>query len=103
MPDDQLTSDAIGTPHDLKALAPSALLAVGLIALLRHPRLIATGVAGALLYGATSRFDADRKAHGRDAATRRVWALRRDTELEDSFPASDPPSSSGGITAGAPD
>jgi len=57
--------------------------------------------AGAWLYDAAQKVDADRRRRGVDLPSRRRMAARIDEEIADSFPASDPPSFSG-TTAGTP-
>ena len=102
MPDDRVFSTTDRTVRSLKTIAPPLLMALGAVSLLRNPRLLMLIALGGLLYDAATEMDAGRKSRGRTLAARRALGLRLDAEIEDTFPASDPPSSSGGITAGSP-
>ncbi len=102
MPDDQMIFDRDHTAESLKEFVPPVLMLFGAVSLLRTSRFLSLLALGAFLYDAAVNTDADRKARGRDLSTRRATAKRLDAEIEDSFPASDPPSSSGSTTAGAP-
>jgi len=102
MPDDQIISGTDRTMQSLKEIVPPVLMAFGAISLLRTSRLLSLVALGALLYDTAADVDAERKARGRSLPVRRAESRRLDTEIEDSFPASDPPSSSGSMTAGAP-
>ena len=101
MPDNQIISGNERTAESLKNIVPPILIAFGAISLLRTSRFLSLVALGACLYDAAVDADANRKARGRDIAARRADHHRIDTAIEDSFPASDPPSSSGS-TAGSP-
>ena len=102
MPDDRIVFSSEGTAETLKEIIPPVLMAFGAVSLLRTSRFLSLIALGAFLYDAAVNSDGDRKARGRDLPSRRAAAKRLDQEIEDSFPASDPPSSSGSTTAGAP-
>jgi hypothetical protein len=95
---DSTSSDrAAGTaemPRSDVAIPPT-LMALGAISLLRGAPLLGLGLLGPWLYRLASAADRDRHAHGRSLKARRAAAQRLDVALEDSFPASDPPSLSG--------
>jgi hypothetical protein len=101
MPDDRFTLDHQTTAETLKEIVPPVLMAVGAISLFRTSKLLSLVAIGAYLYSVAANSEAERKVLGRNVATRRVIGSSIDTEMEDSFPASDPPSFSGS-TAGAP-
>jgi hypothetical protein len=101
MPDDRFILDHQTTAETLKEMVPPVLMAFGAISLLRTSKLLSLVALGAYLYNVAAKSEAERKAGGRNVATRRAVGRSIDTEMEDSFPASDPPSFSGS-TAGAP-
>jgi hypothetical protein len=102
MPDDQSPFGQTSTAESLKELLPPVLMTVGAISLLRMSRFLSLVAIGVLLYDAAVASDTGRKARGRDLASRQRASKLLDREIEDSFPASDPPSFSG-TTAGAPE
>jgi hypothetical protein len=102
VPDDQSPFGQTSTAESLKEILPPVLMAVGALSLLRMSRFLSLVAVGALLYDAAVNSDADRQTRGRDLASRRRASRLLDREIEDSFPASDPPSFSG-TTAGAPE
>jgi hypothetical protein len=101
MPDDRFILEHQTTAETLKEIVPPVLMAFGAISLLRTSKLLSLVALGAYLYNVAANSEADRRVRGRNVAARRTSALNIDTAMEDSFPASDPPSFSGS-TAGAP-
>lgn len=101
MPDDQFTKALSSTSEELKEIVPPVLIALGALSLLRSSRLLSLVAAGAYLYDAAQKVDADRRQRGVDLRSRKRESRRVDDEIADSFPASDPPSFSG-MTAGPP-
>jgi hypothetical protein len=101
MPDDRFVTDTGKTAQSLKEVVPPLLMALGAISLFRSSRLLGFVAAGAVLYNVVNATEAERRKSGRNIAVRRAVGRSIDQEMEDSFPASDPPSFSG-ATAGAP-
>jgi hypothetical protein len=101
MPDDRFILEHQTTAETLKEIVPPVLMAFGAISLLRTSKLLSLVALGAYLYNVAANSEADRRVRGRNVAARRTSGRNIDTEMEDSFPASDPPSFSGS-TAGAP-
>lgn len=101
MPDDRIVHTSHTTSQNLKEIVPPVLLALGGLSLLRSSRLLGLVAAGAYLYDAAQKVDADRRRRGVDLPSRRRESNRIDDEIADSFLASDPPSFSG-TTAGTP-
>jgi hypothetical protein len=101
MPDDQTLIGRPSSAETLKDAVPPLLMALGALSLLRSSRILTLVALGALLYDVAANSDTDRKARGRDLRSKRRASTLLDAEIEDSFPASDPPSFSGN-TAGAP-
>jgi hypothetical protein len=101
MPDDRFILAQQTTAETLKEIVPPVLMAFGAISLLRTSKLLSLVALGAYLYNVAAKSEAERKVRGRNVAARRSVGRSIDTEMEDSFPASDPPSFSGS-TAGAP-
>jgi hypothetical protein len=91
MPDDAGSPDQAGR----ETAIPLALMAVGALSLLRGVPLAGLGLLGCWLYPMAAEADRDRHARGRSLKARRAATERLDIALEDSFPASDPPSLSG--------
>jgi hypothetical protein len=79
---------------DFQKIVPPLLMALGALSLLRSSRTLSVAIIGTWLYGLARKSDAERDAG-------RITSETIDQEMEDSFPASDPPSFSGS-TAGAP-
>lgn len=100
MPDDQIRLTHT-TTENLKEIIPPVLMVLGGLSLLRTSRLLGFVALGAYLYDAAVNSDNNRKLRGRDHDSKKTASAALDQELEDSFPASDPPSFSGS-TAGAP-
>lgn len=101
MPDDQRLAGQAGFDATLKAYVPPVLMALGAFTLLRTSRLLSLGLLGLWAYDIAAGADGTRKTRGRDVGSRRLADQAVDAAVEDSFPASDPPSYSGS-TAGAP-
>ena len=101
MPDDRYIPEHNSTAETLKEIVPPVLMAIGAVSLLRTSKLLSLVALGAVLYNVAADTEANRKARGRNISARRAVGRSIDTEMEDSFPASDPPSFSG-TTAGAP-
>ncbi|HTJ64084.1 MAG TPA: hypothetical protein VL899_09760 [Alphaproteobacteria bacterium] len=101
MPDDHFFTEAGRTTETLKEAVPPLLMALGAISLLRSSRLLSLVAAGAVLYNLANATEQKRRKNGANIAARRAVGRSIDQEMEDSFPASDPPSFSG-ATAGAP-
>jgi hypothetical protein len=101
MPDDQILIGRPSTVETLKEAVPPVLMALGALSLMRRSRILTLLALGALLYDAAANSDTDRKVRGRDLRSKRRASALLDAEIEDSFPASDPPSFSGN-TVGAP-
>jgi hypothetical protein len=101
MPDDRFFSESGKRAENLKEIVPPVLMAVGALSLFRSSRLLGFVAIGAALYNIAEGTESRRRKRGRNIATRRVIGRNIDQEMEDSFPASDPPSFSG-ATAGAP-
>jgi hypothetical protein len=99
MPDDQRTIDGNAAPESWKELAGYLLIGLGALSLLRTSRFLSLALAGAWLYDVAGKSQSARADRGRDIASRRKIADRIDAQMEDTFPASDPPSFSG-VTAG---
>ena len=99
MPDDRIVYPSRTTSESLKEIVPPVLIALGALSLIRSSRLLGLVAAGAYLYDAAQKVDADRRRRGVDLPSRRRIGQRIDDEIADSFPASDPPSFSG-ATAG---
>jgi hypothetical protein len=101
MPDKQVPLIHGNTAESLKEIIPPVLMTFGAISLLRTSRFLSLVALGAFLYNAAATSDTNRKKRGRDLASKQRASRLLDSEIEDSFPASDPPSFSGN-TAGAP-
>jgi hypothetical protein len=101
MPDHRFIPAHQTTAETLKEIVPPVLMAFGAISLLRTSKLLSLVALGAYLYNVAANSETERTVRGRNVATRRAVGRSIDTEMEDSFPASDPPSFSGS-TAGAP-
>lgn len=101
MPDDRFIPERNATAETLKEIVPPVLMAIGAVSLLRTSKLLSLVALGAVLYNVAADTEASRKARGRNVSARRTVGRSIDAEMEDSFPASDPPSFSG-ATAGAP-
>jgi hypothetical protein len=101
MPDDRILHTSPTTSESLKEIVPPVLIMLGALSLIRSSRLLGLAAAGAWLYDAAQKVDADRRRRGVDLPSRRRDSKRVDDEIADSFPASDPPSFSG-MTAGTP-
>jgi hypothetical protein len=101
LPESDYRTETEGTAENLKRLIPPVLIALGAISLLRTSRFLSLLALGICSYDAAARSDAERKTRQIDRPSRREAARRLDDEIEASFPASDPPSSSG-TTAGSP-
>ena len=101
MPDDRIIQTSLAAPESLKEIVPPVLIALGALSLVRSSRLLGLVAAGAYLYDAAQKVDADRRRRGVDLPSRKRESNRVDEEIADSFPASDPPSFSG-MTAGKP-
>lgn len=101
MPDDRFFSESGRTAENLREIVPPVLMAVGALSLFRSSRLLGFVAVGAALYTIADATESRRRKRGRNIATRRLVGRNIDQEMEDSFPASDPPSFSG-ATAGAP-
>jgi len=95
MPDDAGNPDRADPAAARQAAIPLALVAVGVLSLLRGTPLAGLGLLGWWLYPIAAEADRDRHARGRSLKARRAAAQRLDIALDDSFPASDPPSLSG--------
>jgi hypothetical protein len=100
MPDDQVFSPKTSPLDELSAIVPPVLMALGALSLLRTSRLLALGLVGGWLYHQAQRSDGSRHARGVSAPAKRANSALVDAAVEDSFPASDPPSFSG-TTSGA--
>ena len=94
MADNRLIAEQTNAIDDFQKIVPPLLMALGAISLLRSSRTLSLAIIGTWLYGVACKSDGDRD-------TRRTAGESIDEELDDSFPASDPPSFSGS-TAGAP-
>jgi hypothetical protein len=94
MADIRPTAEKPTAVDDFQKIVPPLLMALGALSLLRSSRTLSVAIIGAWLYGVATKSDGDR--HGKRMAGESI-----DQEMEDSFPASDPPSFSGS-TAGAP-
>jgi hypothetical protein len=101
MSDYRIVHTSQSTSETLKQVVPPVLIALGALSLLRSSRMLGLVAAGAYLYDAAQKVDADRHRRGVDLPSRRRESKRVDDEIADSFPASDPPSFSG-MTAGKP-
>jgi len=101
MPDDRFFTETGKTTETLKEVIPPLLMALGAISLFRSSRLLSLAAAGAVLYNIACTTEVKRRKNGSNIAARRAVGRSIDREIEDSFPASDPPSFSG-ATAGAP-
>jgi hypothetical protein len=101
MPDDRFFTESGKTAESLKEIVPPLLMALGALSLLRSSRLLRFVAAGAVLYSIADATELRRRKRGYNIAARRSAGRSIDQEMEDSFPASDPPSFSG-ATAGAP-
>jgi hypothetical protein len=101
MPDDQAMLSGNGVETALRELVPPVLMALGAILLFRSSRVLALAVLGAWTYDAVARTEEGRVQRQRNIGARRAKDESVDQMVEDSFPASDPPSSHG-ATAGAP-
>jgi hypothetical protein len=100
MKNDLITKDS-DLGETLREVLPPVLMAFGALSLLRMSRTLSLVALGIFAYDVVTRQDAGRVAKGRDAASKRVQNQRIDEMSDDSFPASDPPSSSGSFV-GAP-
>jgi hypothetical protein len=94
MADNRPTADKSTAVDDFQKIVPPLLMALGALSLLRSSRTLSVAIIGTWLYGLACKSDRDRDAG-------HVTGETIDQEMEDSFPASDPPSFSGS-TAGAP-
>ena len=92
MPDDRIVHTSYMTSEGLKEIVPPVLIALGALSLVRSSRLLGLVAAGAYLYDAAQKVDADRRRRGVDLPSRKRESNRVDNEIADSFPASDPPS-----------
>jgi hypothetical protein len=101
MPDDQTVTSQSSLDTTLREVVPPVLMALGAFSLFRTSRLLSLAVLGAWAYDFAAHSDHDRRRRGRDVGSKRDASATIDTAMEDSFPASDPPSFSG-TTAGAP-
>ena len=101
MSESDYLSETEETEEHLESLIPSVLLTLGAVSLLRTSRLLSLVAVGVCLYDAAVKYDAERKMRQIDLPARKEAARRLDDEIEASFPASDPPYSSG-TTAGSP-
>jgi hypothetical protein len=101
MPDDRFFSERSKSTESLKEIIPPVLMALGALSLFRSSRLLGFVAVGAALYNIADAAECERRRQGRNIASRRLVGRNIDQEMEDSFPASDPPSFSG-ATAGAP-
>lgn len=99
MPDGQSRSDHLDTA--LREVVPLMLMALGALSLFRTSRALMLTVLGAWAYDVVARADHDHIRRRRNIAARRAQERLLDQAIEDSFPASDPPSTHG-ATAGAP-
>jgi len=99
MPDDRTFPET--NTEIWKDIVPPVLMAFGAVSLLRTSRLLSFALLGMWLYDAANRSSESRASRGRSAAAKRAATEAVDMAVEDSFPASDPPSFSG-VTAGAP-
>jgi hypothetical protein len=99
MPDDQRTIDNGAAPENWKELASYLLIGLGALSLLRTSRILSLALAGAWLYDVAGKSEGSRALRDRDIKSRRRIADRIDAQVEDTFPASDPPSFSG-VTSG---
>jgi hypothetical protein len=80
---------------ELGTIVPPVLMALGAFTLLRASRFLALALVGGWLYDNARRSDGSRHARGISAAAKRSASRRVDAAVEDTFPASDPPSFSG--------
>ncbi len=94
MADNRLTAEKSNVVDDFQKIVPPLLMGLGALTLLRSSRTLSLAVIGTWLYGVACKSDGNRDA-------KRIAGESIDEEMEDSFPASDPPSFSGS-TAGAP-
>ena len=101
MPDDHSFPSGNGLNTALRDMVPPALMALGAISLFRTSRVLTLALLGTWAYDTVARADHDRIRRHRNIAARRKREKQIDQAIEDSFPASDPPSSHG-ATAGAP-
>ena len=92
MPDD---ASGLYGGKDFKTAIPFTLLAISAASLLRGAPLLGFGLLGCCLYPLAEEIDRDRQARGRSLKARRAQSRQLDLALEDTFPASDPPSISG--------
>ena len=95
MPDDSTRPDRPAAASDWEAVIPPTLMAVGAASLVRSFPLLSLALVGGWLFRLATEADQDRHVRGRSLGARRAAAHRLDVALEDSFPASDPPSLSG--------
>jgi hypothetical protein len=98
---DNLTFFSKEETEGLHKIIPPILMAFGAVSLLRSSRLLSLTLIGVGLYDLAKNSDASRQQRSGNALTKRAAYREVDSESEDSFPASDPPSYSG-TTAGAP-
>jgi hypothetical protein len=101
MPDTRIAHNPTRLQQGLRDTVPPALMVLGAISLLRTSRFLSLVAVGLWLYDAVASSEDHRKHHGRDKRSRHAATERLDDMIDDSFPASDPPSHSG-ATAGAP-
>jgi hypothetical protein len=80
-------------------IVPPVLMALGAVSLLRTSRFLSLALLGGWVYSEMQKSDAARQIRARAAS---LASAGIDEEIDDSFPASDPPSFSG-MTAGAPE
>ena len=95
MPDDPKLPDRHATAWDWEAAIPPTLMAIGVTSLVRSFPLVGLGLIGSWLFRLATEADEIRHRRGRSLRARRAATRRLDVALEDSFPASDPPSLSG--------
>jgi len=101
MPDTQLDSNRETLERGLREIVPPVLMTLGALSLLRSSKFLSVSILGTWLYCLAAASDDSRKRRGLDRRSRRAAEQQVDEAMEESFPASDPPSFSG-ATAGAP-
>jgi hypothetical protein len=95
MPDDQSLTLKPSPLEDLSAIVPPVLMALGAFSLLRASRLLTLVLVGGWLYTKAQNSDGSRHVQGVSAPAKRTQSAAVDAAIEDTFPASDPPSFSG--------
>jgi hypothetical protein len=101
MPDSLTPTQRDDFEQALRSVVPPALMTLGVLSLLRTSRYLSLAVVGMWLYTVAKDSDTGRRQRGRYRSAKQAGEARMDEALADSFPSSDPPSSSG-MTAGAP-